>query len=81
MLFFAEIITLLVVKMNCYYHDCLNSTDEQHYLQRDVTEAEMFRVSGSDAIDGTYNSRQARGLLDEIGSALLSILQTDNGTF
>ena len=42
MLFFAEIITLLVVETNRYYHDCLDSTDEQHHPQRDVTEAEMF---------------------------------------
>jgi len=79
MMFFGEIITLLVVEMNRYYHDCLDSTDEQHYPQRDVTEAEMF-VSGSDATDGTYNSRQARGLLDENGAAWLCILQTNNGT-
>jgi hypothetical protein len=42
MLFFGEIITLLVVETNRYYHDCLDSTDEQHYPQRDVTEADMF---------------------------------------
>ena len=42
MLFFMEIITLLVVEMNCYYHDCLDSTDEQHHPQRDVIEVEMF---------------------------------------
>ena len=65
------------MEMNRYY-DCLDSTDEQYHPQCDVTEAKMF-VSGSDTTDGTYNSRQARGLLDKIGSALLSILQTDNG--
>ena len=80
MLFLAEIISLLVVETNRYYHDWLDSTDKQHRLQRDVTEADMF-VSGSDATDGTYNSRQTRGLLDEIGSDLLYLLQTDNGTF
>jgi len=42
MLFFAEIITLLVVEMNRYYHDCLVNTDEKLHPQRDVTEAEMF---------------------------------------
>jgi len=42
MLFFAEIITLLVVEMNRYYHDCLVNTDEKHHPQRDMTEAEMF---------------------------------------
>jgi len=42
MLFFREIITLLVVETNRYYHDCFDSTDGQHHPQRDVTEAEMF---------------------------------------
>ena len=42
MLFFVEIITLLVVETNRYYHDCLDSTDEQHHPQHDVTETEMF---------------------------------------
>ena len=42
MLFFAEIITLQVVEKNRYHHDCLDSTDEQHHPQRDVTEVEMF---------------------------------------
>ena len=41
MLFFVEIITLLIVETN-RYHDCLDSTDEQYHPQRDVTEAEMF---------------------------------------
>ena len=40
-LFFTEIITLLVVETNHYYHDCLDSTDEQHHPQPDVTEAKM----------------------------------------
>ena len=30
------------METNCYYHDCLDSTDEQYHPQRDVTEAEMF---------------------------------------
>jgi hypothetical protein len=42
MLFFAEIITLLVVEKNRYYLDCLDSTDEQHHPQRDVTEAKCL---------------------------------------
>ena len=45
MLFFAEIIALRVVEMNCYYHDCLDNTDKQHHPQCDMTEVEMF-VSG-----------------------------------
>ena len=80
MLFYAEIITLLVVETNRYYHDCLDNTDEKHHPQRDVTGRNVC-VSGSDATDGTYNSRQTRGLLDEIGAAFRCILQTNNGTF
>ena len=80
LLFFGEIITLLVVETNRYYHDCLDGTDEQHHPQRDVT-GRNFCVSGSDATDGTHSSRQTRGLLDEIGAALLSILKTNNFTF
>ena len=37
MLFFEEIISLLVVGTNRYYHDCFDSTDEQHHPERDVT--------------------------------------------
>ena len=37
-------------------------------------------VFGSDITDGTYSSRQASGLLDENGAALLSILRTNDGT-
>src|SRR5215471_7434858 len=37
MLFIREIISLLVVETNRYYHDCLDSTDEHHHPQRDVT--------------------------------------------
>ena len=42
MLFFGKIITLLVAETNRYYHDCLDSTNEQHHPHRDVTEAKMF---------------------------------------
>ena len=33
-----------------------------------------------DVTDGTYSSMQTGGLLDEIGAAVLSILQTNDGT-
>jgi hypothetical protein len=61
LLFFAEIITLLVVDMNCY-------------------RSGNVCVFGSDITVGTYSSRQAGGLLDENGIALLSILRTDGNT-
>ena len=42
LLFFAEIITLLVVETNRYYHKYLDNNDEGLPPQRDVTEGEMF---------------------------------------
>jgi len=42
MLFFAEIVTLLVVETNRYYHEYLVNNDEELSAQRDVTEGEMF---------------------------------------
>jgi len=42
LLFFAEIITLLVVEMNRHYHQFLDNNDDARFPQRDVTEAEMF---------------------------------------
>ena len=42
LLFFMEIITLLVVKTNCYYHQILENSDDGHSPEREVTEAEMF---------------------------------------
>jgi hypothetical protein len=42
LVFFAEMITLLVVETNCYYHQFLDNSDDGPSPQRDVTEAEMF---------------------------------------
>jgi len=42
LLFFAEIVNLLVVEMNCYYHQFLDNCEDGPSPQRDVTEAEMF---------------------------------------
>jgi len=42
LLFFAEIITLLVVKTNRYYHQFLENSDDGPSPEREVTEAEMF---------------------------------------
>jgi len=41
-LYFIEIITLLVVETNRYYHQFLDSFEDGPSPQRDVTEAEMF---------------------------------------
>jgi len=41
LLFFAEIITLLVVETNRYYHQFLENSDG-HSPEREVTEEEMF---------------------------------------
>jgi len=42
MLFFAEIVTLLVVETNRYYHQFLDNYEDGSSPQRHVTEAEMF---------------------------------------
>jgi len=42
LLFFAEIITLLVVETNQYYDQFLQNSDDGPSPQREVTEAEMF---------------------------------------
>jgi len=42
LLFFAEIITLLLVETNRYYHQFLDNFDDGPSAQHEVTEAEMF---------------------------------------
>jgi len=42
LLFFAEIITLLVVETNRYCHQCLENSDDGPSPEREVTQAEMF---------------------------------------
>jgi len=42
LLYFAEIITLLVVETNHYYHDYIDRLDDGPSPEPDVTEAEMF---------------------------------------
>ena len=42
LLFLTEIITLLVVEMNRYYHQFLENSDDGPSSEREVTEAEMF---------------------------------------
>jgi len=42
LLLFAEIITLLVLETNCYYHQFLVNSDDGHSPEHEVTEAEML---------------------------------------
>ena len=42
LLFFTEIITLLVVETNSYYRQFLENSDDGHSSEREVTEVEMF---------------------------------------
>jgi len=42
MLFFVEIVALLVVETNRYYHQFLDNCEDGPSPQRDVTEAKMF---------------------------------------
>ena len=42
MLYFAEIVTFLVVEMNRYYHQFLGNCEDGPSPQCDVTEAKMF---------------------------------------
>jgi len=78
LLFFAEIITLLVVKTNCYFHQCLDNSDDGHSPKREVTGAEMFAFLALTLQMG-HSSRQTGGL-HENGTAAHSILWTNDGT-
>jgi len=42
LLYFAEIITLLVMETNCYYHDYIDRLNDGPSPEPDVTEAELF---------------------------------------
>ena len=55
MLFFVEIITLLVVDTNHYYQHFLDNSDNRP-RQCEVTSGNV-RVFGSDVTDGTYSTR------------------------
>ena len=83
LLFFVEIveiITLLVVEMNRYYHQFLENSDDGQSPEREVTKAEMFAFLALTLQMGHNSSRQTGGLLDENGTALHSILWTNDGT-
>ena len=61
-MYFAEIITLLVVETNRYYHDHLDRFDEGPSPLPDVTEAKMF-VSCNNNTNGTLHMGQTDRLL------------------
>jgi len=86
LLFFVEIVTLLVVETNCYYHQFLDNFEGGPSPQREVTEAEMFAflaltLQMRHTVQNRLSSGQTGGLLDENGTALHSILWTKDGTF
>ena len=62
LLYFEEILTLLVVETNRYYHDHLDRLDQGPSLQPDMTEAEM-RVSCTNNKYGTLHTGQTDRLL------------------
>ena len=55
-------------------------SDEEKYYASEGMEDNEPRPPGSDITDGTYSSRLTGGLLDENGTALHSILWTNDGT-
>jgi hypothetical protein len=63
LLYFAEIITLLVVETNRYYHDHLDRLDEGPSPQPDVTEAEMPVFLAVTIQNGTLHTGQTDRLL------------------
>jgi len=73
LLFFTEIITLLVVETNRYYHQFLENSDDGHSPEREVTEAEMFAFLA-------LTLQMTGGLLDENETPSHSILWTNDGT-
>ena len=76
-LYFAEIITLLVVQTNHYYHDYIDRLDNGPSPEPDVSEAKMF-VSGTDNTDGTWRERQTDRLLGNSRPAVHTFLQHYN---
>ena len=71
---FAEIISLLVVETNRYYHDYIDRLDDGPSPEPDVNEAEIF-VFGINNTDGTWRKRQGNRLLGNIGPAIHTFLQ------
>ena len=75
-LYFAEIVTLLVVDTNRYYHWGMDRPSPQP----DVTEAKMFWVSGNNNTNETVLMRPADRLLGKNGPVVHSILHQHDQT-
>jgi len=74
LLYFAEIITLLVVETNCYYHDYTDRLDDGPSPEPDVTEAKMF-VFLALTIQMGHGVRQTDRLVVNSGPALHTFLR------
>jgi len=80
MLYFAEIVTLLVVHTNRYYHWGMDRLDDGPSPQPDVTDAKMFCVSGNNNTNAIVLTRPADRLLGKNGPVLHSILHPHDQT-
>ena len=80
LLFFAEIITLLVVEMNRYYHQFLENSDSGHSTKHEVTETEMFAFLALTLRMGHTFQGRLEDYWTKNGTALHSILWTNDGT-
>ena len=75
LLYFAEIITLLVVETNRYYPDYLNRFDDRPTPDSEGNEAEIFVFFGTDNTDGTWRKRQTDRLMVNVGSGIHTFLR------
>jgi hypothetical protein len=80
MLYFTEIVTMLVVDTNRYYHQAMVWLDNGPSPEPDVTEAKMFCVSGSNNKNEIALTRPTDRLLDKNGPVLHSILHQHDQT-
>jgi len=74
LLYFAEIISLLVVETNRYYHNYIDRLDDGPSPEPDVTEAEMF-VFLALTIQMGHGVRDGNRLLGNSGPAIHTFLQ------
>ena len=80
LLFFAEIITLLVVEKNRYYHQFLENSDDGHSPEREVTEAEMFAFLALTLQMGHTIQGRLRDYWTKMEQLLLSIQRKNDDT-
>ena len=79
LLYFAEIITMLVVETNRYYHDYIDRLGDGPSPELDVTEAEMF-VFLTFAIQMGHDVRDKLTLLGKSGPAIHTVLRLHDET-